>query len=182
MQHSVISANRENHTRMRRTLAHGFSAQAMMDQQPLIQGYVDMLIHGLRKNCDNGNRAVEMTSWYNWTTFDIIGDLAFGEPFGCLKNSDYHPWVSLVFQRIRGGAYNNALRRFPFGETLIQFLIPKDARKKFHMYLEITKEKVNKRLANTSPRADFMEVMARKEGDMVCFYIFFLSPLAGISY
>ncbi|EHK41175.1 uncharacterized protein TrAtP1_004602 [Trichoderma atroviride] len=165
-QHSIISANRENHTRMRRTLSHGFSAQAMMDQQPLIQGYVDMLIDGLRKNCDNGDRPVEMTSWYNWTTFDIIGDLAFGEPFGCLQNSDYHPWVSLVFQRVRGGAINNALRRFPFGESLIQFLIPKEARKKFHMYFQITKEKVNKRLANTSPRADFMEVMARKEGDM----------------
>jgi cytochrome P450 len=166
-QHSVISANRENHTRMRRTLAHGFSAQAMMDQQPLIQGYVDMLIDGLRKSSDNGNRPVEMTSWYNWTTFDIIGDLAFGEPFGCLKDSNYHPWVSLIFQRIRGGAINNALRRFPFGEKLIQLLIPKEARAKFHAYFQITQEKVNKRLADTRPRPDFMEVMARKEGDMV---------------
>lgn len=166
-QHSIISADRENHTRMRRTLAHGFSAQAMMDQQPLIQGYVDMLIGGLRKTCDNGNRPVEMTSWYNWTTFDIIGDLAFGEPFGCLQNSDYHPWVSLVFQRIRGSAINNALRRYPFGERLIQFLIPKEARKKFHEYFQITQEKVNKRLADTSPRPDFMEVMTKKEGDMV---------------
>ncbi|GFP52263.1 trichothecene C-15 hydroxylase [Trichoderma asperellum] len=165
-QHSVISADRENHTRMRRTLAHGFSAQAMLDQQPLIQGYVDMLINRLRESCDDGNRPMEMTSWYNWTTFDIIGDLAFGEPFGCLQNSDYHPWVSLVFQRIRGGAINNALRRFPFGERLIQFLIPKEARKKFHAHFQLTQEKVNKRLADTNPRPDFMEVMTKREGDM----------------
>ncbi|OPB41811.1 cytochrome P450 monooxygenase [Trichoderma guizhouense] len=165
-QHSVISADRENHTRMRRTLAHGFSAQAMMDQQPLIQGYVDMLISRLRDNCADGTRPLEMTSWYNWATFDIIGDLAFGEPFGCLENSDYHPWVSLLFTRIRTSAANNVLRRFPFGEKLIQLLVSKQDRQKFQEHYQLTQEKVNKRLAETNPRADFMEVMTKREGAM----------------
>ncbi|KAL7907400.1 cytochrome P450 [Trichoderma velutinum] len=165
-QHSVISADRENHTRMRRTLAHGFSAQAMMDQQPLIQGYVDMLISRLRENCADGTRPLEMTSWYNWATFDIIGDLAFGEPFGCLQNSDYHPWVSLLFTRIRTSAINNVLRRFPFGDKLIQLLVSKQARKQFQEHYQLTREKVNKRLAETDPRSDFMEVMTKRDGDM----------------
>ncbi|KAK0755234.1 hypothetical protein N5P37_012057 [Trichoderma harzianum] len=165
-QHSVISADRENHTRMRRTLAHGFSAQAMMDQQPLIQGYVDMLISRLRDNCADGTRPLEMTSWYNWATFDIIGDLAFGEPFGCLENSDYHPWVSLLFTRIRTSAANNVLRRFPFGEKLIQLLVSKQDRQKFQEHYQLTQEKVNKRLAETNPRADFMDVMTKREGAM----------------
>ncbi|KAK4062902.1 hypothetical protein Trihar35433_8697 [Trichoderma harzianum] len=165
-QHSVISADRENHTRMRRTLAHGFSAQAMMDQQPLIQGYVDMLISRLRDNCADGTRPLEMTSWYNWATFDIIGDLAFGEPFGCLENSDYHPWVSLLFTRIRTSAANNVLRRFPFGEKLIQLLVSKQDRQKFQEHYQLTQEKVNKRLAETEPRSDFMEVMTKREGAM----------------
>ena len=117
-QHSVIGADRENHTRMRRTLAHGFSAQAMMDQQPL-------------------------------------------------ENSDYHPWVSLIFTRVRTSARNNVLRRFPFGEKLIQLLVSKQDRQKFQEHYQLTKEKVNKRLAETSPRADFMEVMTKKEGAMV---------------
>ncbi|KAL6806352.1 cytochrome P450 [Trichoderma sp. SZMC 28013] len=165
-QHSVISADRENHTRMRRTLAHGFSAQAMMDQQPLIQGYVDMLINRLRENCADGTQPLEMTSWYNWATFDIIGDLAFGEPFGCLQNSDYHPWVSLLFTRIRTSAANNVLRRFPFGDKLIQLLVSKQDRKKFHEHYQLTQEKVNKRLAETNPRSDFMEVMTKRDGAM----------------
>ncbi|EHK24114.1 uncharacterized protein TRIVIDRAFT_190955 [Trichoderma virens Gv29-8] len=164
--HSVISANRENHTRMRRTLSHGFSAQAMLDQQPLIQSYVDMLISKLRENCADGNQPMEMTSWYNWTTFDIIGDLAFGEPFGCLQNSDYHPWVSLIFQRIRVSSINTALRRFPLGDSLIQLLVSKEARKNFDAHFQLTQEKVNKRLAETNPRSDFMEVMTKREGDM----------------
>ncbi|KAL7806057.1 cytochrome P450 [Trichoderma gracile] len=164
-QHSVISADRENHTRMRRTLAHGFSAHSMMEQQPLIQGYVDLLIQKLRENCADGSKPVEMTSWYNYTTFDVIGDLAFGEPFGCLENSDYHPWVSLIFDRIRVGAESTALRRLPFGETLIQLLLTKRERKRFQEHFELTQQKVNKRLALPSPRPDFMEVMTKREGD-----------------
>lgn len=169
-QHSVISADRENHTRMRRTLAHGFSAHSMMEQQPLIQGYVDLLIKKLRENCADGSKPVEMTSWYNYTTFDVIGDLAFGEPFGCLENSDYHPWVSLIFDRIRVGAESTALRRLPFGERLIQLVLTKEERKRFQGHFELTQQKVNKRLALPGSRPDFMEVMTKREGDQVQFF------------
>src|SRR5262245_50354550 len=41
---SIISADRDAHSQQRRVLAHGFSAQAMLEQQPLIQQYVDLLI------------------------------------------------------------------------------------------------------------------------------------------
>lgn len=44
----------------------------------------------------------------NFTTFDIIGDLAFSEPFRSLENSLYHPWVRSIFKGIQGVA----LRRF----------------------------------------------------------------------
>lgn len=30
---------------------------------------------------------------YNWTTLDISGDLVVGGAFGCLQNTDYHPWM-----------------------------------------------------------------------------------------
>ncbi|EMR61768.1 putative cytochrome p450 protein [Eutypa lata UCREL1] len=87
----ILASDRENHARQRRILAHGFSAQSMADQQPLIKEYVDLLLQQLRERCEGGMKALNMVSWYNWTTFDVIGDLAFGEPFGCLKNADYHP-------------------------------------------------------------------------------------------
>ncbi|KAL6855679.1 cytochrome P450 [Trichoderma novae-zelandiae] len=162
---SVIAADREKHTRMRRTLAHGFSAQSMMEQQPLIQGYVDVLVQKLRENCADGNKPVEMTSWYNYATFDIIGDLAFGEPFGCLENSNYHPWVSLIFDRIRLSAVSTAIRRLPFGDNLIPLLLSKEERKRFQAHYQLTQEKVNKRLALSSPRPDFIQVMTEREGD-----------------
>lgn len=73
----IISANREEHSVLRRTLAHGFSDRSMREQQPIIKKYIDLLVQKLRDNCDTG--AVNMAAWYNYTTFDVIGDLAFGE-------------------------------------------------------------------------------------------------------
>jgi len=45
-----------------------------------------------------------MAKWYNLTTFDVIGDLVFAQSFGCLGNSEYHPWVSTIFSSVREGA------------------------------------------------------------------------------
>ncbi|KAK7416002.1 hypothetical protein QQZ08_012155 [Neonectria magnoliae] len=165
-QHSVISANRDNHRRQRRVLAHGFSAQSMVDQQDLIQSYVNLLIQRLRENCGDGKRPLEVTSWFNWTTFDIIGDLVFGEPFGCLENSNYHPWISLIFSRIRTSSVSTVIRRFPFGSHFIKILLSKKALRRFHAHFQMTQEKVAKRLEMEGPRADFMESMASRNDNL----------------
>lgn len=73
----IINAPRDNHALLRRTMAHGFSDRSMREQQPIIKSYVDLLIRRLRENCAKG--PVDIMSWYNYTTFDVIGDLAFGE-------------------------------------------------------------------------------------------------------
>lgn len=54
-----------------------------MEQEDIIQLYVNKFITGIGKMCDKGME-FNLVNWYNFTTFDIIGDLAFGEPFGCL--------------------------------------------------------------------------------------------------
>lgn len=75
----IVNAGREEHALLRRTMAHGFSDRSMREQQPLIKGYIDLLIRRLRENGDGGRRALDLAAWYNYTTFDVIGDLAFGE-------------------------------------------------------------------------------------------------------
>lgn len=71
----------------------------MVEQEPIMRGYVDKLFAGLRNayRNENGLHPVERTSWLIWLTFDVVGDLALGEPFGCLENSTYQAGVSLTF-------------------------------------------------------------------------------------
>lgn len=51
----------EQHGAQRRILSHGFSAQSLLEQQPLIQQYVDLLINRLQENCQGGARALDVS-------------------------------------------------------------------------------------------------------------------------
>jgi averantin hydroxylase len=76
----ILAADKEHHSRYRRMLAQGFSDKGIRAQQPLITRHVEQLMRKLDVRCDQD--AVDICEWYNWATFDVIGDLAFGEPFG----------------------------------------------------------------------------------------------------
>ncbi|KAK8105485.1 hypothetical protein PG999_008844 [Apiospora kogelbergensis] len=106
-----MSASRHDHALLRRRLAPGFSDRSLRDQEPIIGAYVDLLVQRLREHGGAGDsaRALNMREWLNWATFDIIGDLGFGSPFGCLENSEYHPWVNRMTRNIKITAYMQAL-------------------------------------------------------------------------
>ncbi|KAI4864002.1 cytochrome P450 [Hypoxylon rubiginosum] len=161
---NIIGAHREEHTRVRRVLSHAFSAQAMLNQEPIIKMYVDQLFEQLHKECRNGTRPLNMVEWFNFTTFDVIGDLAFGEPFGCLENSTYHPWVALVFAGMKNLSWAQNLARYPLIAPLLQFLMPKGLSTKWAEHQQLSEAKVRKRLALPTERPDFMDAMLQKRG------------------
>lgn len=74
-------------------MAPGFSEKSMRAQEPLIMRYVDLLMARLRERSGD---AVDIVTWYNWTTFDIIEDLAFGDAYGSLEHSRRHPFIGLI--------------------------------------------------------------------------------------
>lgn len=160
----IIIANRADHSRFRKNLSHGFSDSSMRQQEPLIQSYVNLLIQRLEEHALDGTPQ-EMCAWYNWTTFDIIGALTFGEPFDCLQNAHYNPWVQAIFSNIKAGVYLNALNYLPLGSQAAKFLIPHRLREKRKAHLQLTLAKVTHRLGLTDPRPDFFEpVLRKKEG------------------
>ncbi|KAG7050710.1 cytochrome P450 [Colletotrichum scovillei] len=156
----IISANREDHSRYRRILSNGFSAKSMQEQQPIIKSYIDLLIERLHGICSKG--PVDVVAWYNYTTFDIIGDLAFGQSFGCLDKSDYHPWVKLIFTNIKMICYVNIARGFKVLEPILKAFIPKEVMKKGMSHRLFVREKVDQRVSLGTSRPDFAETMLKK--------------------
>lgn len=86
---NITNATIEDHTRMRKMLTHAFSDKAMREQEPIVQQYVNLLMDKLH---ERGGQKIDIMSWFNFTTFDLMGDLAFSDSFGCLATGEYNSW------------------------------------------------------------------------------------------
>ncbi|KAH6972117.1 cytochrome P450 [Ilyonectria sp. MPI-CAGE-AT-0026] len=159
---SLFSSDHKYHPRLRRPMAHAFSEKALRSQEPLMRVYIDLLIQGLRDKADTGED-LDIVSWFNWTTFDIIGDLSFGEPFDCLKTRSTHPWVKVIFDTVRATAVMGAIRRAPGAQRLIEFFIPKGEKELPKRHQELTDDKVARRLNSTTDRPDFIHYLLKNK-------------------
>jgi cytochrome P450 len=158
---SIVRGNDADHSRHRRLMAHAFSAKALEDQHPLIISYVDLLIQRLKENAAHPQN---MVAWYNWTTFDIIGDLTFGESFRGLQDQHWHPWVQTIVDGLEAGGFISAAQQYGLGFAF-QFLIPKAMLDKFDQMFAYTKEKVISRMERGTDRPDFMSYIMRNDKD-----------------
>ncbi|OLN87387.1 Isotrichodermin C-15 hydroxylase 21 [Colletotrichum chlorophyti] len=156
----ILSATKDDHVRYRRILSYSFSTKSMLDQQPIICSHVDILVKRLHEISNQG--AVDILKWYTYTTFDIISDLSFGEPFGCLENSEYRVWINIIVQNLQMITFLNTARGFKGVAKLLKLFIPKSVLKKGQAYYGLVREKVDKRVALGTPRPDFIESMVRK--------------------
>lgn len=165
---TLTMADDDNHARQRRALSHSFSTLALVEQEGIINGYVSKFIEGLDRLCTE-NETFNLVNWLNFTTFDIIGDLAFGEPFGCLDRGAFHSWVALIYESVKVGALEQATRRFaPVGSwtqnTLLK-LIPEQLRQRRRNHLTNTREKVLRRLNEKkhTEHRDFIYYILRQQ-------------------
>lgn len=61
---TLTMADDANHSRQRRTLAHAFSQKALLEQESIIRGYVDLFVTKLRPFAENGE-SVNMCDWFS---------------------------------------------------------------------------------------------------------------------
>ncbi|KAJ4366147.1 hypothetical protein N0V83_007782 [Neocucurbitaria cava] len=115
---------------------------------------------------------VDVTDWFAYTTFDVIGDLALGEPFGCLKSEDFRFWVPLISESIKAGAIEQATRRMSeTGSPLQRFLqwcIPARVAETRKKHLDYSREKILKRLEQNSDHRDLLYYVVKQQdkGDL----------------
>ncbi|EEP80326.1 benzoate 4-monooxygenase [Uncinocarpus reesii 1704] len=83
--------NRAEHTRKRKTVSHTFSAKSIGQFEQYIHANLQLFLQQWTQICDlqrnprSGYASIDALNWFNYLAFDIIGDLAFGAPFGMLS-------------------------------------------------------------------------------------------------
>jgi cytochrome P450 len=159
--HHILSAPDADHARIRRLLSHAFSDRALKSQEPLIQVYFDLLMDRLRDMTDG--RTINIGDWFQFTTFDITGDLEFGESFGCLRNGEYHPWIKLLLSNFRKIIVFGASQLIPGLSLFVTFMIPKKTWVQRRQHFNYTVDKVGRRLqrGDDPTRPDFVSHITR---------------------
>lgn len=152
---SIVSTpSNAEHARIRKMLNPGFSERALREQESTIMQYIDLFIQRLHERLDQGPQ--DLSKWFNLITFDVIGDLSFGESFGSVESGDYHPWVhTIMHNNIWRTLLGSAQRLGPLKYLLIPFM-PRKLIKEMKQMITYTKDKVARRLPMGTERKDFM--------------------------
>ncbi|TLD15700.1 uncharacterized protein PgNI_00007 [Pyricularia grisea] len=159
---SLLNAGPEEHARLRKWFAPFFSDRGMKEQEKMISGYVDLMIRRLSENSEDGTRALDVRDWFNFCTFDILGELAFSSSFGCLESARYHPWVKIIAFQQKEIEWIGELNRQ--GLRFITSIIMKVLAKNKLEFMGYTIDKLNNRIELGS-RPDIIEsLLNNKEG------------------
>ncbi|MCJ1383955.1 hypothetical protein MMC17_007069 [Xylographa soralifera] len=158
------------HNRMKRSLAGGFSAKALLEQETIVQECIDLFISKIGVNGSNP-KGINMTEWYEMIAFDVLGEMAFGNSFHCIKNEEPHFWQQMTVKHLFFITVVDNLRRYPLVRRLGQAILPsltvsvrdkhtgysreQVARYKL-IYFKPSVANLTSRMANTSSRKDIL--------------------------
>ncbi|KAG6356106.1 hypothetical protein INS49_015491 [Diaporthe citri] len=145
------------------------SARALRDQEDVVHQYVDLLVKQLGNFGAGGLKPINVTEAYNWLTFDVIGDLSFGEPFGALKDGSDH-WVNLVLDSVIFEGLSMRFKRRLWLKFAIRFFLGskkiEQMKRNCVEHMTLSREKARKRMemGDSLTRQDFFgHLIKRKE-------------------
>lgn len=180
--HLQNTVDKDHHKMLRRAVAPGFSDQSLRAQEGLIAKYINNLIERLRESCvaqtpskgslstyaeKSGSAVVDLERWYRFTVFDIIGDLALGESFGCLNGADFHPWIRGMTDAGKVMWLLTAASMYPVAKKVSNWLFATVATRGFEMHNSMVRPMMERRMAQGTGRPDMINPIIMKKDEWV---------------
>lgn len=159
-QDDIIVSSEADHSRFRKAFGLSFSDKALKENEGVIMRNIDLLVSQLQKHVRAGDDVADVVKWFNWCTFDVIGDLVYGSSFACLDKEEYHPWLGVVLQNIRLSSYGALMERYPAFKWLVNVLVPKSMLEMRNMHVGIIRSKIESRTKKQSGRRDVIADVA----------------------
>lgn len=87
--------SKKEHDVRRRIWDKGFSTKALDVYEERVVEYAETLAGRIEELARDGT-AVNVSDWFYWFTFDVMGEFAFGRSFGMLRDEKWHFAVRLL--------------------------------------------------------------------------------------
>ena len=110
-----------------------------------------------------------MQKTVTYLAFDVMGDLCFAEPFGCLDQASATEWSTSVINVFIAATWTQAIRRISgvgtwLEKVLMKLLVPAKTAEWRNIHLQNSKEKTVRRLADKDrDHKDFMYQILNSE-------------------
>jgi hypothetical protein len=76
---------------MKKNLSAAFSTKALLEQESIVNSCVDAFIKKIGEQNESKEQGLNMTKWYEMVSFDILGEMAFGESFHAVEQGMPRP-------------------------------------------------------------------------------------------
>ncbi|CAG7950259.1 unnamed protein product [Penicillium olsonii] len=76
-----FTRDKQEHARRRRVWDHGFSTRAIRAYEPIVVKYAKQLVEVVERDLGS---PIDMTRWFSYYAFDVMGNLAFGKSFNMI--------------------------------------------------------------------------------------------------
>ncbi|KAF1937114.1 cytochrome P450 [Clathrospora elynae] len=157
--YSILGYDELSHAKQRRAFANSFSEKSLRDQAPVVERYVNLFMTQLEAPMAGRQwtaKTVNFEKWFNFLTFDLAGDLTFGQSFDCLKNGKAHFWVEITQDFGKGLAFIASVNQYPPIHKLLRYIIPKHIMQRSLDHRQMSFEKARERLALQVDRPDWV--------------------------
>lgn len=85
--------------------------EALRDYEPRVLAYTDQLLNHFG---ETAGEPVNVTDWFNFYSFDIMGDLTWGKSFNMLRDGVKHYFMTSLHEDMKNlGLFSHMLWLFP---------------------------------------------------------------------
>lgn len=166
MPESMIMATDTEHARLRRLANPAFLNAGILEVEPVLQYYVDLLCTQLTQACTEGSQ--DLVEWFLWALNDVIGQLALDQEFECLKKRRMHHWPSFLLAGLKNITVFNQLRRYGITMKMVTPLMTKKQLEDKDNFVNGAEIAVRQRLARDKAESTGdMERQEKKRQDIV---------------
>ena len=158
-QFDLLTYSPSDHAKYRKILNPSFSEKATKEYEPTIHQNMDNMISKLVKSVDDGRSHTNITKWLQWLTFDMVGDVVWGEPFNCVTQGRSHPCLALSMDLV---SFSSFIVFVAWWTGLKNYLIKLSGVE--GMFINMVRSKCQRNLGSKPEKASIFSNLT-KEGD-----------------
>ncbi|PVH90869.1 cytochrome P450 [Periconia macrospinosa] len=129
---------------MRKAFAPAVTTKALVPQQDLIVSHIDALVHKL---VTMTSQPVDMVDMLRFAAYNLFSEMFLGESMGLLDDTKYVDWVHSFPGFARATTIVAELQHYTITRILLRFVIQKFGKKHRELFIGVTQEHFDRRLA-----------------------------------